>query len=405
MHPRTLVYSLIMLVTVSCQAQPTEQSYTPKNFRFKPIPDSTKQRITAAVQEEYQKTLGKVAFSGGIIIAKNGEILLEDYKGYYNQRTGELMDANTPIHLASVSKTFTAMAVLHLWEQGKFGLDDDVRTHFPSFPYEGMTIKMLLSHRSGMPNYLHFTNETKAVTTYRKGRKGRKIKVVKYVPVKDPFRPGLLTNQDILDFMAEKKPAIQSRPDTRFQYCNTNYVMLALLVEKITGQSFPQYMKDSVFTPLGMKNSFVFSKADTGRYIPSYMYNNRVYGLERLDCTYGDKNIYSTPREMLIWDKVLYDGSFVKNSTLSMAFEPLSNERKSQHNYGLGWRMIIHEDSSKIVYHNGWWHGNNTVFTRLIEDTATVIILGNKFNKMIYSLGRRFPLILTNDADSTDFEE
>lgn len=108
---------------------------------------------------------------------------------------------------------------------------------------------------------------------------------------------------------------------------------------------------------------------------------------------------------MLIWDKVLYDGSFVKNSTLSMAFEPLSNERKSQHNYGLGWRMIIHEDSSKIVYHNGWWHGNNTVFTRLIEDTATVIILGNKFNKMIYSLGRRFPLILTNDADSTDFEE
>ncbi|HAK12144.1 MAG TPA: serine hydrolase, partial [Chitinophagaceae bacterium] len=105
--------------------------------------------------------------------------------------------------------------------------------------------------------------------------------------------------------MAEKKPAIQSRPDTRFQYCNTNYVMLALLVEKITGQSFPQYMKDSVFTPLGMKNSFVFSKADTGRYIPSYMYNNRVYGIERLDCTYGDKNIYSTPREMLIWDKVL----------------------------------------------------------------------------------------------------
>ncbi len=164
-------------------------------------------------------------------------------------------------------------------------------------------------------------------------------------------------------------------------------------------------MKDSVFTPLGMKNSFVFSKADTGRYIPSYMYNNRVYGIERLDCTYGDKNIYSTPREMLIWDKVLYDGSFVKNSTLSMAFEPLSNERKSQHNYGLGWRMIIHEDNSKIVYHNGWWHGNNTVFTRLIEDTATVIILGNKFNKMIYNLGRRFPLILTNDADSTDFEE
>ncbi|MGL1409605.1 serine hydrolase, partial [Vibrio parahaemolyticus] len=88
--------------------------------------------------------------------------------------------------------------------------------------------------------------------------------------------------------------------------------LLALIIEKITGQTYPQYLKDSVFTPLGMKNSYVFSLKDTAHYVPSYNYNKSPFKLEKLDCIYGDKNVYSTIRDLLLWDRALYQGTFIK---------------------------------------------------------------------------------------------
>jgi CubicO group peptidase (beta-lactamase class C family) len=168
-----------------------------------------------------------------------------------------------------------------------------------------------------------------------------------------------------------------------FSYSNTNYALLALIIEKLSGKDYPTYIKEAIFTPLGMENSYVFSQKDSVRYQPSYYANNRPYLLEKFDCIYGDKNIYSTVRDLLLWDKALYQGAFVSQTTLQMAFEPGSNERPSIHNYGLGWRMLNQPDQ-KIIYHNGWWHGNNAVFSRFIKDTATIIVLGNRFNRNIY---------------------
>jgi CubicO group peptidase (beta-lactamase class C family) len=114
------------------------------------------------------------------------------------------------------------------------------------------------------------------------------------------------------------------------------------------------------------------------------MWNGRQEAFTYLDITYGDKNIYSTARDLLKWDQALYGGRMFKQSTLDSAFTPYSNERPGIHNYGLGWRMYTLANNKTIIYHNGWWHGNNATFYRLISEGITIIILGNKFNRNIY---------------------
>jgi len=100
---------------------------------------------------------------------------------------------------------------------------------------------------------------------------------------------------------------------------------------------------------------------------------------------YGDKNIYSTARDILKWDQALYPSTgFFKTTTLDSAYCPYSFERPGIKNYGLGWRMFVYPNGKKIIYHNGWWHGNNTVLTRLMQEHATIIVLGNKHNNNIY---------------------
>jgi CubicO group peptidase (beta-lactamase class C family) len=323
----------------------------------------------------YDSLLVRHAFNGGIIIAKNGEILLEDYRGYANFSTKDTITPTTPFHLASISKTFTGMAVLKLVEEHRINLQDTIQHFFPEFPYHNITVKNLLTHRSGLANYAYFM--TKDTT----------------------FRRRIATNQDMLDFMIKNKPALYGYPDRGFNYCNTNYALLALIVEKVTGQTFPEYMKSTVFGPLDMNNTFVFSKTDIDNYKPSYLFNNRPVALEPMDCIYGDKNVYSTPRDMLKWDAAMYNNSFITKATYEEATTPYSNERPSKHNYGMGWRLMMLPET-KIVYHNGWWHGNNTSFTRFVHDTATVIVIGNRYNRGIYS-GMKFGAVFTGKQDTT----
>src|SRR5262249_17852705 len=148
------------------------------------------------------------------------------------------------------------------------------------------------------------------------------------------------------------------------------------------------------------KDTYVFSIKDTAGYTPSYNYNRSVFKLDKLDCIYGDKNVYTTPRDLLLWDRALYLGTYVSVKTLEQAYQPYS---MGQSNYGLGWHLLLQPPDPTIVYHNGWWHGNNATFKRLIADTATVIILGNKFNKNIWRAGK-MSSVFTGHADTTVLE-
>lgn len=359
-----LVYLLLVLSLIACKDRSAAKANSPKNIStatvFRKLTEPEKEYYTERVVRKYDSLIPK-NFSGAVLVAKNGEILLEKYAGYIDQRTKDSISPTTPFHIASVSKTFTGTAILKLWEENKLSLDDSIQRFFPGFPYRDITIRNMLNHRSGLPNYVY----TMTIDT----------------PWKKPKH--FATNEDMLQFLMTHKPGIMAYPNRGFHYCNTNFALLALIIERVSGQSYPEYMKNNIFLPLGMKNSFVFSIKDTNTYKTSYNFNNRTFPLENMDCIYGDKNIYSTPRDLLLWDKAFYTNSIISKGTYEEATQPNSNERPSIHNYGLGFRLMMLPDY-KIVYHNGWWHGNNAVFSRLVPDTATVIILGNKFNKAIY---------------------
>lgn len=395
--------TFLLLACGSHEPASQKQQIVTDTTHFNPISEKEKAYYAAKIEAIYPTALLRTGFNGGILLAKNGEIVFEDYRGMINFKTKEPITANSPFHIASVSKTFTATVILHLMEQGKIQLDDPVEKYLINFPYAHITIKNLLTHRSGLPKYDHFMDGTRSEPYYVKNKRGKTIKKVRITKVPIDIA-GLPNNEELLQYMIRSHPAIESAPNRRYSYCNTNYAMLALIVEKITKISFPDYMKDSVFTPLGMKNSFIFSIKDTGNYVPSYNYNKAPFPLEKLDCIYGDKNVYSTVRDLLLWDKALYEGKFVSNQTLEMAYQPYSNETRGQKNYGLGWHLYINPPEPTVVYHNGWWHGNNAVFKRLLSDSATVIILGNKFNKSIWSAGK-MSSVFTGTPDTTSLEQ
>jgi CubicO group peptidase (beta-lactamase class C family) len=363
-----------------------------------------KERLIKEVKAKYETILGNKGFSGQILIAKNGEVILEDYKGYSNFSDKTAIIPETPIHLASISKTFTGMAALKLWEQDKLDLKATVTKYFANFPYKEVTIEQLLSHRSGLPDYTYFMEPNKYKTVKVKNKRGRWVKKLKLIKAETPFRQGLYNNQDVLDYMVTRRPAPAAMPNRVFKYCNTNFVVLALIIEKITGQDFPTYMAETIFKPLKMENTYVFSAKSIDKYTPSYNARMVPYKIEKYDCIYGDKNIYSTARDMYLWDKALTEGSYVKESTLEMAYQPQSPINKYHHNYGLGWRILAKPNEERLVYHNGWWHGNNTVFTRLISESATIIILGNKFNRSIYK-GKDIASVFTGKVDTTSLVE
>ena len=398
------LYSIFFLLVVFsfCSNSPSifnKNNIADSTFSYNPITETQKEHYLQQFYPLYQNVLVNSGFNGGIIIAKNGQIIFEDYRGIYNNTTKALISPSTPLHIASVSKTFTAMTILKLMEEGKINIDNEVSQYITNFPYLGITLKMLLNHRSGLSNYVYDLDGTITQTFKKKNRRGKWIVYTK--TVKDnTLHNKLLSNDDVLQAIAQKKVKQEHKPNTHFKYCNTNYLLLASIIEKVTGVDFPTYMKQNVFEPLGMKNTYVFSVKDSANYNPSYKYNFAPYNIEKLDCTYGDKNIYSTPQDLLQWDKALYSNAFVSAATLQMAYTPCSFERAGIHNYGLGWRLLAYPEFT-IPYHNGWWHGNNAVFTRLTKDTATIIVLGNRYNQKIYK-AKEFAAIFNQSSPMAD---
>ena len=304
-------------------------------------------------------------FNGSILVAKNGVIVYEKYSGLIDLRKKDPITETTPLHIASTSKTLTAMAILQMVQEKKLSLSDTLGKFFPGFPYYGITVKMLLSHRSGLPNYLYF------------------------ISANDLGGKKYITNKDVLDDLYTLQPKESFPPNTHFSYSNTNFVLLALIIEKISGETFPAYMKERFFQPLQMKNTYVFTIADSLTVTPSFYTNGRSWKNDFLEGTYGDKNVYTTPRDLLKWDEALNSGRIINKVLLDSAYTPYSLEKRSIHNYGLGWRLAIFPDGKKLIYHFGRWHGFNAALAFLPAEGVTIIILGNRFTYGIYNAAHR----------------
>jgi CubicO group peptidase (beta-lactamase class C family) len=307
-----------------------------------------------------QKNTG---FNGTVLVAQYGKIIYKRAFGIANNFTKDQLSTRTPFQLASVSKQFTAVSILQLMEQGKLKLDDRVEQHIPGFPYDSsITIRSLLTHKSGLANYAYCLD--------------------KYYDKKAP-----LTNAKVVELFKKIKPGIDYHPNRQFHYNNTNYILLAYIVERISGKGFREYLKENIFIPAGMTESFVYDpahpellkKSATG-YQPKRS-GLAVVGFDHLDGVTGDKGIYSTVEDMFLWDQALNSETVIKLSSLAEAFTPQHTKPKVlTTNYGLGWRLKQLENGEWITYHTGWRHGFKNYYLHNQKDNSAIIILGNMAN-------------------------
>jgi CubicO group peptidase (beta-lactamase class C family) len=318
--------------------------------------------------DNYYRAQARMGFNGSVLVGYNGKIIYERYFGYANREHKLPLSSASSCQLASVSKTFTGAAILYLSEHKFLDLNSPVQAYIKEFPYPDLTVKMLLTHRSGLPDYTHW------VPAYNK----------------DTRTP--ITNDMMIGMLAKYKPHLESKPNTRFKYCNTNYAVLATVAERVSGMNFRDFMDKYVFKPLGMEHSFIYNPAKGLPADAAISYNYK-WGREPdmfADGVYGDKGVYSTPEDMFRWDQSFYHNQLLSNAAIEMAYQPYSFEKAGVKNYGMGWRMLVFPNGGKVIYHNGWWHGNNTSFYRLVQDNMTIVVLGNKYNKSIY---RQAPII------------
>ncbi len=298
------------------------------------------------------------------LVAQNGQIIYEQYQGFANKRDKSKITADTPLHIASVSKVLTATAVLELVDAGKIELDQKVNTILKGFPYPEVTVKTLLNHRSGLQNYAYYFDQ-----------------------------PGMwdkskaITNQEILDLYIKNNAPLAFKTDRKFTYCNTNYAMLALIIEKVTGLPYPAAMKRMIFDPLGMNNTFVYEhEKQKGKVVPSYFASGVQIADDFLDAVYGDKNIYSTPRDLLKFDTARYSPDFLTPGLMKKVYVGYSFENKGEKNYGLGIRMIDWVTGQHFYFHNGWWHGFTSAYVNLKKEKVMIIALSNKFSRKPYKV-------------------
>lgn len=316
--------------------------------------DKRKRKINSFFKNKFSKN----QFNGNILFAENGNIISQKSFGYSNLRKRDLLTENHSFQLASVSKPFTSLAILQLIEKKKINLLDSIQKFFPEFPYEGITIHQLLSHRSGMSQYTHFCDAPDSIW---------------------PDKSITINNNDVINIISKIVPLINYKPDHKYYYCNTNYLLLASIVEKVSSLSFKQYMKKHIFNPSGMYNSIIYDRTNFEELIlPAQGYENKtpwedVY----LNGVVGDKGVYSTTEDLLRFDRALEKNIFISDSLKKLAFSKMNKDRNGNKNYGYGFRLKEHKKYGKIVYHTGWWKGFRSYFIKVVDKNQTIIVLNN----------------------------
>jgi CubicO group peptidase (beta-lactamase class C family) len=309
-------------------------------------------------ENSFREFLQQNRFNGTALVARNGVILYQENFGYSDFRNNTALNLETPFQLASITKTFTAAAVLLLQEERMLLIDDPLAAHIEGFPYPEMTIRHLLNHTSGIQNYM-------------------------YLLERHWQHEHMPTNEDVLNLFIRHQPGRNFRAGARFGYSNTGYAFLALLVERVSGLPFPEFMHQRIFEPLGMYNTFVYNPRTQhplavnsalgfrpGR--RAFILNDDVLH----DGVFGDKGIYSTVIDLFIWDRSIREARLLPASAWDQAFEPAMLQNGRTVSYGQGWRLQNFLDK-RVVHHPGRWNGFRTSFKRFIDDDATLILLSN----------------------------
>lgn len=290
-------------------------------------------------------------FNGTILVTQNGKKVYSNALGYADKNNNRKLNKTTSVYLASVSKQFTTMAVMILKEKGKLSYNDPLSKFYPEFPEYAstVTIRHLMNHTSGIPDH------------YRLGI----------------YKPGL-NNMDVFNTLLKQK--LDFKPGERFSYSNGGYVLLAMIVAKVSEQPFHEFMKANIFEPLGMKNTLVYDESKP-------KINDRAVGYDAngdLDdyniFTTGAGGMFSTIDDIHLWDQALYTEKLVSKTTLEEAFKPAKLNNGEYTQYGFGWG-VLDKEGKKTVQHSGGLAGYRTFLRRNLYDNSGYIILTNHGNQ------------------------
>lgn len=331
----------------------------------------TKKEVETNTYEAFLSHLyDRGQFNGNALILEDGEIAFQGAFGIGNINPIDSLTLSSVFRLGSVSKQFTAMAVMILKERGQLSYDQDVRDFIPELPYTGVTVRHLLNHLSGLPDYMEMMD-----TNWKPE--------LKY---DDPER-FVSGNIDLIAMFAKMKPAIHFEPGEKWEYSNTGYVLLASIVSRVSGMPFAQFLKEQIFDPAEMTSTVVY------QYVPGYDpqmplrvfgYSTALNGVDReatdihyLNPVAGDGGIYSTLADLLKWDRILYTEKLISKEGLEEAFTPAVLNNGDTTDYGFGWGIGKTPEGKKVVEHSGGWVGFTTYIYREIEDNNCIIILTN----------------------------
>jgi len=355
---------LIILTQFSCE----DKEPSIETEQIEPeiiIPDSTAYFDSAYAPLAFQldtffsTKFKATSFNGNVLFAERGRIIFEKSYGFAEWRKKDSLTLESTFNLASASKPFTSVAVLQLVEQGKINLTDPVEKYIPSFPYIGIDIHQLLCHRSGLSKYDHFCDQPDSIW---------------------PDKHKSIHNADVVNIMGIIVPQVAYSPNTHHYYSNTNYMLLAQIIEIASGISFKEYLQQYIFTPCEMTSTVLYTRDNndelinpTKGYTGNYTECIDIY----LNGAVGDKGIFSNLHDMLKFDEALYNGTLLTDESLELAFNEHNDQKNNGQNYGYGFRLTYDDVKGKIPFHTGWWKGFRTYFIRVPEKQQTIIVLSN----------------------------
>lgn len=335
------------------------QIWSQSETNRKQVQDKTSRVNVLMAEQNFDKKPG-----AAVLVIENGRIVYQKGYGLADLKSERAIAPDTAFDLASVTKQFTAIAILQLAERGKLNLDEPLRKFFPEFPAyaDKITVRHLLGHTSGLPDYIELFLKSGKLDA--EGKTGG-------------FEP---TNDDIITLLAAQKEPLFA-PGDKWEYSNSGYAVLAKIIEKAAGKSFPQFIDENIFKPLKMTQSIVFSEKKPkilNRAI-SYQKKNDAYAdvdYTPLNLIYGDGSLNSTLEDLAKWDAALNTEKLVKNETLKQAFASGKLNDGKATNYGFGW-FVKQTAHGLEASHSGGWAGFRNFIVRYPEKNLSVIVLSN----------------------------
>ncbi len=287
-----------------------------------------------------------------LLVVSEGAPVLHRTWGLADLENRVAATPRTNYRLASVTKQFTAAAILLLLEDRKLSLEDHVRTWLPSLPpvLDSVTIEHLLTHASG---------------------------IVDYEDVIPKGTTAQLHDADVLHLL-ESQDSTYFKPGSRYQYSNSGYALLALIVERVSGKSFAKFLGERIFTPLGMNNTVAYEDGISTVVNRAFGYTMKDGSWTRKDqsvtsAVLGDGGIYSSIDDLAKWDAALNDSRLLSDESRRLAFSPQTATDKPDVKYGFGWRV-----TGETLWHSGETSGFRNVIVRYPSRRLTVVILTNR---------------------------